>query len=168
LGFVEAVLVAERGFEDAGFGAGAEHLQGDEHEKDEEVVGAVEEEDEAEDGDVAKEVDGIAKAGVKAVGDELAGLRGDGERVAELEARDGDEQQAEEKEEDAGEAQRSPGMRPKNVNEIADGDGREDEEEEELAVHGEMIAERQWRVASGKQERSAMLEMRAMKGEIGR
>jgi len=137
-------LVAEAGFEDAGFGAGADDLQGDEHEKDEEVVGAVEEEDEAGNSDVAKEVDGIAKAGVEAVGDELAGLRSDGEGVAELEARDGDEQQAEEKEEDAGDAQRSPGMRPKNVEEIGDSDGRDDEEEEELAVHGEMIAARQW------------------------
>ena len=148
-----AVLVAEAGFEDAGFCAGAKDLHGDEDEEDEEKPEAAEEEDEAEDSDVAEEIDGIANAGVEAVSDELAGLRSDGEGAAELQAGDGDEEQAEEKEEEAGEAEGGPGVGPVEIEDPSDGDGREDEEEEELAGHGEIIAERQWRVASGEWER---------------
>jgi len=94
-----AVLVAEAGFEDAGFGAGAENLHGDENEEDEEEPEAAEEEDETEDGDMAEEVDGVANAGVQAMGDELAGLRCNGEGAAELQAGDGDKEQAKDEEE---------------------------------------------------------------------
>jgi len=106
---------------------------------------------------VAEEVHGIAKAGVEAVSDELAGLRGDGEVAAELEAGDGDEEQAEEKEDEAGDAQGSPGMRSIDVEDARDGDGRDDDEEEEWAIHEGMIArsERKWRVTTRKRrERS--------------
>jgi hypothetical protein len=143
LGFVEAVLVAEAGFEDAGLGASAEDLQGNEDEKNEEVPRTVEKENEAEDPDVAKKVDGIANAGVQAVGDELARLRRDGERGAELDARDDNEHDAEDKQDEADEAQRSPGMRPIHVEDPDDGERRDDDEEEELAIHGEMIARRE-------------------------
>lgn len=91
---------------------------------------------------MAKEVDGVAKARIEAAGNELAGLRSDGERIAELEAGNSDEKNAEDQEDDADEAQRRHGMRPGNVDEVGKSGGDNDGEEKELAVHGGMIAKK--------------------------
>lgn len=91
-----AVLVAEMGFEDVGFGACAEDLQGNDEEKGEQVIELVEKEDESEEDKGAEDVYGIANAGIEAMGDEFARLRRQGEGFAELYASDGEEQQAEE------------------------------------------------------------------------
>src|SRR5579859_3958419 len=94
-GAILAVGVAETGFEDAGFGAGAQDLQGNDDEKGEQVVRPVEKEDESEQNQSAENVNGIANAGIEAMRDELARLRREGERFAELDTSDGQERQAE-------------------------------------------------------------------------
>jgi len=76
VGFVLAVFVAKVGFEDAGFGASAQDLHGEEEEKSEQVVRLVEKKDESGESQEAEEINRVANAGIEAMGDELAGLRG--------------------------------------------------------------------------------------------
>jgi len=57
-----------------------------------------------------------------------------------LDPSDSDEQEAEDSEDQANNAERSPGRLPEEVDEICDADGRHDGDEESRAGHGEMIA----------------------------
>ncbi len=129
MGFVLEVLIAKASFENAGFRAGANDLERNDDEKSEEVVGLIQEEEQADDNHRAEDVDGIADAGVEAVGDELACLRGDGKRIAELEAGYGDEQEAEEHDDEACDAERGPGTMRIKIDEIGDANERGEDEE---------------------------------------
>lgn len=128
-------MVAEVVFEDARFGTSADDLEGDDHEENEQEVGAIEAEDDSEDGDRAKNINGIADAGIEAVRDELAGFRRDGKRIAELDASDGPKKQTDADEDDTGDAGRSPRRGGVKIDEIGDGYCRDDGNHEGFHVH---------------------------------
>ena len=135
LGFVEAVLVAEMLFENARFGAGANDLQGDDDEKKEQEIRAVEEKDKSEDSDRPKNINWIAKARIEAAGDETTSFRSDGERVTELNAGDGQEKETNSEEDDASDAEGSPRRSGVVIHEIRDAHQRDDRDDERFGVH---------------------------------
>lgn len=87
-GFVLAVFVGEGLLQDAGFGARAKPLQGNEHDEQQKQIRNADKQEQPDQQDCRKNVDGVADAGIDAVGNELARLRCQREGFAKLGARD--------------------------------------------------------------------------------
>ncbi len=121
-----AVLFTEMLFEEARFGAGPADLQDEHgHEKQEENR-PFEEEKESRENEGTEYIDGIPNARVDAAGDQLIRVRRQRERIAKLDARDGQEDEGRGHKGQPGEAQGRPRRMRKLVDEIGDGQQRDD------------------------------------------
>lgn len=140
MGAVLAVRVAEAGFQDAGLGASPDDLERDEDQENPEKKWAVQVEKQASNGQGRKDVHRIANFGIDAVSDQSAGLRGEGERIAELIAGESDENESADGEGEAEDAESGPGEIGKFDEQTGNGYGRKKRGDEGGAVHGESVA----------------------------
>lgn len=140
LGAVLAVGVAEAGFQDAGLGASSDDLERYEDQENPEKKWAVQVEKQAGNGQGGKDVHRIANFAVDAVSDQNAGLRGEGERIAQLIAGKGDKNESADGEDEAEDAESGPGEIGKFDEQTGNSYGRKKRGDEGGAVHGESVA----------------------------
>jgi len=122
-------------FEDTSFGARANNLQNQHRTYQQEQVRALEEEKESREDQDTKDIDWIADARVDAVCDQLRGLGLHREGIAELEARNGQENESRNHEKQS----RNPHVRPrgmrKSVDDVGDAQDWHDGDHEGAAFH---------------------------------